>query len=229
MGWLWAEKWPSGTTVKAAFAKLDTASMLSRIGIFGLPAPGSCIEGYTAAGGFDYPLTDALDPGQTLTLSGPGGDITLRAEGAGRYTATGVNLSTGTYTLSNGQGGRDIGAFVATIELKQPLTWPNISGEPAAVPNFQWTGGDPNGFALVNTTIRNDFGQSLSLCTAPGSARFFSIGGVFADVSVAGGRFGVLRVDEGFGMLSLFRFAAPGLDVGLAGTVQFHNRKATFN
>jgi uncharacterized protein (TIGR03437 family) len=228
VAWLWLEKWPSGASARMTFAELTPGSLLGRIGLLGLPSPASCLEAYVDAGGYDYPVAKGLDAGPELMITGAGGSALLKLQGAGRYTAGGVNLGRGSYTLQNGQGGKDVGPFSATFELKDQPVWKNSAGVPATVPFYEWTGGDPEGLAVVHVEITNDVAQDLVLCAAPATLGYFSVGSVFIDSTLPTARFGTASVDEGFGVLSPFRFTAPGLDVGLIATVQFYYRFSTY-
>jgi hypothetical protein len=105
----------------------------------------------------------------------------------------------------------------------------NRAGKPAAVPFYRWTGGDPNGFAVAHVDLANNAARYRVLCAASASAGYFSVGSTFIDSVLPAGRFGSVAVDEGFGVLSESRFSAPGLDVGLIGTVQFQYRASTYN
>ena len=63
-------------------------------------------------------------------------------------TAQPLYLSPGTYTVNNGSGGKDVGAFNVNITVPPVFTWTNystITSVPRSQPlTVNWTGGDPN-------------------------------------------------------------------------------------
>ena len=71
-----------------------------------------------------------LDAGSSLALSGPAGARTLMPSRTGQYQVifgsapTGPNVPPGTYTISGG-GGRDLGAFGATLKVGGNIVWTN--------------------------------------------------------------------------------------------------------
>jgi uncharacterized protein (TIGR03437 family) len=103
-----------------------------------------------------------LDAGPTISISGPNGakQLTESTVATGSYysvlgggvplpgqTAQPLYLSPGTYTVTNGSGGKDVGGFNLMITVPPLFTWTNYSTT-TTVPRSQplvanWTGGDP--------------------------------------------------------------------------------------
>ncbi|MEN6605242.1 MAG: hypothetical protein ABFD86_22760, partial [Bryobacteraceae bacterium] len=84
---------------------------------------------------FDVMNTSPLDAGQTLTVSGARGVKTIALKSKGSYAATLASQDTagqgtlflepGDYTVDNGGGGSDVGAFRAGIKIPSPIAWTN--------------------------------------------------------------------------------------------------------
>jgi uncharacterized protein (TIGR03437 family) len=118
------------------------------------------------------PDSSYFDAGPSLSLNGPLGSRQLMPVGLSPYVAafststSSSYLASGTYTLDNGSGGKDIGGFRATIGFSPTLTWTNrppgdntqISRQsPLAI---TWAGGDPqHEWVMINGTLSM---QSLS-------------------------------------------------------------------
>ncbi len=104
-----------------------------------------------------------LDAGPVINVSGPNGAKTLaQLKGSvGSYDATlgggfaapgqtppPLYLAPGTYSVDNGQGGKDVGAFKFNLTVPPPLTWTNFPSNNtisrSSPLTVSWTGGDPN-------------------------------------------------------------------------------------
>lgn len=167
----------------------------------GGPPPGSC-------SGVSGPMEkDALDPprdptlpsrrlnaGPLLTVTGPRG--TRQSEGSfGEYydrlgggiplfgsQVTPEYLTPGSYTLDNGQGTQQVGAFRATLVVPEPVTWTNYS-EIGDVPRTEgltvkWSGGDATKEAVFVYAFSSDPATktaSAVLCAERASAGTFTI------------------------------------------------------
>jgi uncharacterized protein (TIGR03437 family) len=135
-----------------------------------------------------------LDAGSAITVTGPGGAKTLTpvTNSTGSYYASlgGASgaplfLNAGTYTISNGTGGRDVGPFTTSITLPPALTWTNASSVSTVVrANGQlitWTGGDPAGSVEItgSNALATNNGSSIVaaafVCVAQDSAGQFTI------------------------------------------------------
>ncbi len=200
-----------------------------------------------------------LDAGTAITVSGPNGtkqltELELAILGPGYYAAQlgggaasdpksgPLYLSQGSYGISNGSGGKDVGGFSFTLSVSQPFTWTNQAATTtvnrAAGVTLNWTGGDPNGtvditgssynFALNSTT--NSVGASFN-CQAPASAGTFTVppavllalppSATIAGIAVGGN----LSIEA----LSAFQqFSASGLDFGFGFAGQSSDTTVTY-
>jgi hypothetical protein len=104
-----------------------------------------------------------LDAGPVINVSGPNGAKMLAqlkgfvgsygATLGGGFAAPGqtpppLYLAPGTYSVDNGQGGKDVGAFKFNLTVPPPLTWTNFPSNNtisrSSPLTVSWTGGDPN-------------------------------------------------------------------------------------
>jgi uncharacterized protein (TIGR03437 family) len=104
-----------------------------------------------------------LDAGPVINVSGPNGAKTLaQLKGTvGSYDSTlgggfalpgqtppPLYLAPGTYSVDNGAGGKDVGAFKFNLTVPPPLTWTNFPSNNiisrSSPLTVNWTGGDPN-------------------------------------------------------------------------------------
>jgi uncharacterized protein (TIGR03437 family) len=123
-----------------------------------LPPPGTCTAAANRASAISspYSLISGGDAGQQLLLTAPSGTQTLNRLSNGTYqlalgSTTKLGLPSGTYTLS-GSGGKDVGAFTASLDVGAPLAWTNKASigfidrsEPLTI---NWTGGPPTGYVV---------------------------------------------------------------------------------
>jgi hypothetical protein len=215
---------PSGTC-QAYSGVQDVSELLG--GAFGGPVQ---VQGTTAY----------LDGGATLRIAGPGGTSAgLDKSTNGTYmgilggslpipgSTASMPLNAGTYTVT-GSGGKDVGAFSASITLRPGLTWTNraaINTIDRKVPfSLNWTGGTAGEEVLIigYGTDQKVKANSGFLCSAPAGSGSFtvpaSVMGNLPAVPASG------DLSEKFGLLGIvsFRspgmvtpFQAPGLDLGL--------------
>jgi uncharacterized protein (TIGR03437 family) len=225
----------------AAFARYEYARLIAstEIGFSGYAPFGSCnVSVYRTGGSGNVALPAYLDAGPVLNVKGPNGtkQLTKGTTGAfaGFYSgqlggggfpgSPPLFLDKGSYTVDNGAGGADVGAFRATLNIPDPLVWTNQSSI-SNIPRSQdlrvtWTGGDPSSFVVI-------FGSSAStspkvggsfLCTERVSAGQFTIPSIVLSALPASSQ--SQGLPSGFlslGTSPLFqngRFQAPGLDVG---------------
>jgi len=124
-----------GNNASAIFEKWSYLDLIGSHGVPGGPSVGSCTV-YDVPSGNGIVVLDpfaipGLNAGSQVNISGPGGTKTLPQATTGTYlaqlSAKGATpfLTTGTYTLSNGSGGTDIGPITAAVAYPQPLTWTN--------------------------------------------------------------------------------------------------------
>jgi len=167
-----------------AFLPFNPDRILSAGSLVGLPPAGACQvmhlntdpSGSPSPSTLPFPLASPLlipvvlpdsqyfDAGSSLSLIGPSGNRQLAPSGLSPYfgtlnTSSSSYLTSGTYTIDNGPGGKDVGAFRATIGLNPTLTWTN---RPTGFAQFSrqspltvtWTGGDPQSeFVMINGTL----------------------------------------------------------------------------
>jgi hypothetical protein len=128
----------------------------------------------------------AMDAGSTITMSGPNGPKQIAPvpppfpADVGNYGAVlgesnGLYLTPGSsYTLT-GQGGKNVGAFTAALEMPQTLTWTNQSSigniTRANGVTVTWSGADPNGYIIISG---GSPGAGFN-CTANPSAGHFAV------------------------------------------------------
>jgi uncharacterized protein (TIGR03437 family) len=217
------------TTLLASFGKLDAASFLRSRGIFGYPALGTCLSYPVNEDSQSTPLVlplGGLDAGGALTVQGPAGTLQALRKSNGSYAsantpATQFGLGNGHYTLSNGAGGADVGAFQAEFDVPAPLKWVNkqqvmeFNDIGSDVP-FQWTGADPKSFVVVTSLGYNDFVGAFTMCTVDSSAGNFGLGTLPSIIAGIDGQFGGFPNIFQLGTVSpTKRFTATGLDLGL--------------
>jgi len=143
--------------VVAQFGSLDNEGQVAALGSAELPAAGSCVilPGSFPSG---HPLLASADAGISLSLTGAGGSLTLDNSGPGTYRAyfgaslTGQELPLGAYTIS-GKGGKDVGAFSATLTVASHLAVSSPSAL-ATIDRTQpltvtWTGGIAGNYVLI--------------------------------------------------------------------------------
>lgn len=161
-------------------------------------SPGSCVVTfYNATGTTTTPpqiqLT-YLNAGPDININGPEGAIAmpLTSEGSINIYATPaadmsfIPATGGTFTFNNGNGGPDVGAFTAQLQMAAPLVWTNM-GSLATVIRSQgvtinWTGGDPNSYVNIS---------GLSIGSVNGSDTSFVVGSFTCQAPTAPGTFTV--------------------------------------
>ena len=197
----------------------------------GAVSAGSCMVTNSLSNG--SPAESALDAGTSLMLKGPTGmsfsmtQIELADQGHGTYVALPVygafpTTSGQAFTIGDGNGGRDVGSFNATLNFPGSFTWTNQS-QTTAVNNaaglkVTWSGGAGGGFVAINGSV----GASLAgtsdatvsfTCFAPLAAGTFTVSPAV-----------LLAMPEGLGTLSVGVlstpqfFTASGLDYGVMQT-----------
>lgn len=118
-----------------------------------------------------------LDGGPVINVSGPNGprQIPLLKGSVGSFytnldggtplpgqTAQPLYLDPGTYSVDNGAGGKDVGAFKFNLTVPPPLVWPNLTSNNAISRSspltVSWTGGDPS----LDVMLSGSSGVSVS-------------------------------------------------------------------
>jgi len=153
-----------GRFTAAQWALFDTPANLGTVSL------GSCVTQVSAGGngGSGGPSGfTGLDAGTTVTLTPPGAAaLSLTLAKAGSYGANISSVPPGSYALTDGAGGKDIGAFSVTFAGPPALIWTNQST--TSIVRSQgfkvtWTGGDVNSYVDI-------VGQSQATSSGPGNA-----------------------------------------------------------
>jgi len=232
------------------FQRYDPARLLAAQGFsgsgsgFGVVAQGACTVYAFQMRETPIPVDpvrpDMLDAGPLLNLSGPKGAKQLRQVSKGIYTGelgggapsipgfpggAPEYLDKGSYTLNNGGGGADVGAFQATLTIADPLEWTNqdaISDVPRAQDvTLTWRGGDSTKqYALIYGASTNQTAKvtGVFLCAERiGAGRFTVPSIVLSSLPASevqqGVPTGMLILGSGF-LRDAGKFTAPGLDIG---------------
>jgi len=135
------------------------------------------------------PTVIGLDAGPSITVTPPSGSpIVLKPTTAGEkgdYSGDVSAIPAGAYSVSNGSGGVDVGAFTKNLTLAAPVVWSNqtaIAGAPidrTKPLTLTWTGGDPATSAYITgtstgATSTTSYGATF-VCVAPIGAGQFTI------------------------------------------------------
>jgi uncharacterized protein (TIGR03437 family) len=169
----------------AAFGQYSTPGTLAAAvgGLF--PSQGTCTVFNLADESLGSSNGKGLDAGSSLALSGPAGAWTLTARGTGQYQVmfgsapAGPNLPTGTYAMS-GAGGREAGAFNATLSVSGNVLWTNkaaISAVDRSQPlTVTWMGGTIPGYVLLGGySEASGMGHAGFICAEDTSKGSFTV------------------------------------------------------
>lgn len=176
------------------------------------------ITSSSSSGGSASLTITYLDAG-TLTLQGPAGSYPLPEIAKGEYSsqlpASAVPSTGGAFVFSNGNGGADVGAFTATVNMPNPiLNWTNQSAA-ATVTRSQgllvtWLGGSPGSYVYISGSSASGTGLVGGFsCYAPQSALQFTVPAYVLSVLPAGQ--GSVLLEN---LTAYTTFTAPGLDYG---------------
>src|ERR1019366_6403769 len=137
-----------------------------------------------------------LDGGPVINVSGPNGPKQIAGTLGSFYsnlgggaalpgqTAPPLYLDPGTYSVDNGAGGKDVGAFKFNLTVPQALTWTNITSNNtisrSSPLTVNWTGGDPNG----DVSIGGSSGMSASASVGFTCRAHVSDGSITVPVSI---------------------------------------------
>jgi uncharacterized protein (TIGR03437 family) len=173
-----------------------------------------------------------LDAGPQLTITGPEGTKTIDATSTGFFPATLATqpskyIEPGSYSVSNGSGGANVGPFTWNLTLPDNVVPTNI---PASIDlsrdwTLTWTGGQAFPVVSIIGYAGVPLGSSLFsysefVCTAAGSSGQFTIpSAILKVIPPAGyGSLGVRGVDIQLAGVPSSRFTisgSPGIDAGI--------------
>jgi uncharacterized protein (TIGR03437 family) len=97
----------------------------------------------------------------------------------GLPTSEPLFLDPGSYTINNGSGGPEVGAFQVTLNIPQQLVWSNessIGNVPRSSPlRVTWSGGDPSGYVAITGTSFSQSVAGVFTCLERTNAGQFSV------------------------------------------------------
>jgi len=211
-------------TVDVAFAGFQSATGAAYGAAGSGVSSGGCMVTQTLAGTGGGSAAGGLDAGASIAVTGPGvpASATLTAAN-GLYLAQllpgFLNSAGGSYTFT-GSGGKDVGAFMATVGYPTPvLQWTNQSAGAAVTRSagvqVTWNGGAAGSFvSVIGTSTGLVNGQSVTgtfQCITPASAIQLTVPAYITAAMPAGT--GTLVVNN---YAPYQTFTAPGLDFGVA-------------
>jgi uncharacterized protein (TIGR03437 family) len=207
----------------------DAGVMLGSCVVHGMKAPAAVQwMPYTAAGAYA-----GVDAGASLVLTGPNGQTQIAPQATGRYAnplggaGGSPYLAEGRYSVTNGTGSADIGAFRAELTVPAAVTWTNAGGlkeiTRAQPLDILWSGGDASKeFVIISGAAMDVTNQALASFTCAeraGAGKFTVPAEVLSSLPAAsswtsgGYPAGTLSLGT-MPILSSVRFSAPGLDAG---------------
>lgn len=218
------------------FYKYDFVRILRSRGVSAAAPFGHCTV-YSFSGQEFNPEVDpaapiGLDAGAALTLTGPKGTKQLPRKEPGYYQANlggGLPgtpgyapeyLDPGTYRVSNGSGGADVGPFEATLTIASPVAW-DRSSVPDTISRtqdltFRWTGGQPTEWVqIMGISVRSnpDVGAAF-ICTERAARGSFTVPSwVLSALPPSSPSAGMLMVGSS-PLMERNKFNARGLDIG---------------
>jgi uncharacterized protein (TIGR03437 family) len=243
-------------TGAASFFRFDLNRLLQSRGTgtdFGAVSMGACtvfsIRGTEVPRIVDPVRPDPLDAGSAITITGPRGTKQLTRTADGVYVAQlggGITLPVplpvpipgqqpdylepGPYTIS-GPGGSDVGPFSVNLTIPQALTWTNMSQitnvDRAQGQLVAWSGGDPNGYVIINGVSSTRGVSAGFVCLERNGAGQFNIPRyVLANLPpTTGENIGLLSVS---GSTVDARFTANGLDAGYVNAIAGNGKTVTY-
>lgn len=222
----------------AYFYNFDNRALIASRGISTISSFSSCSV-LVCPGNTCIPNDEALGvprlaAGSEITITGPNGSAPLALSSVGEYHGllgpmglTGSSyLSPGSYTAS-GSGGVDVGAFMASLTVTEPLTWTNQSSFSNAISRNQdltinWTGGGANDYVAIVGSSTSAVAQVTTtfVCSEKASAGSFTVPAYALSAMPSSGTILLsgMRIPAGFLLVGNYplssTFSAPGLDVG---------------
>jgi len=168
----------------AGFGQYSSAGTLaSTMGAL-FPSQGSCTV-TPPMGGLLGAVSQPLNAGPSLNLTGQAGSWTLAPAASGEYqvtfgsTPSGPNVPPGQYSM-DGIGGTDVGEFHATLNIGGNIAWTNkasVSTVDRSQPlTVTWTGGaSPASVLIGGYAEAENSGQSIFVCTEDAGKGTFTI------------------------------------------------------
>lgn len=218
--------------LEAGFATYSLSNLVRSWGGGSAGSVGACVA-YQELGSSLSPIDPVQEPflntGSKLTITAHGDATDVPATSTGFYQATlatepSVYIEPGSFTVQNGSGGSQVGAFNWTLTLPDAVVPTNI---PASINRSQeltltWTGG--LNFSVVSIFLFSGVPVATSetayveiLCTGEASLGKFTIPpAVLSLLSASGyGAEGKPGVDIQLAGVPLKRFTGDGLDAGV--------------
>jgi hypothetical protein len=175
------------TGASAIFEKVTYSASTTSSGITSLGSCAVSTSSTTVSIG-TIPTIVGLDAGN-ITVTGPTGTQPLSNEAiptqtgpSGLYFSQLANsflpATGGSFTFT-GSGGKDVGAFTATISIGNVLNWTNQSSLSSVTRTngvtLNWTGGSSNSYVYIQGTSSSNSASASFLCYAPASAGQFTV------------------------------------------------------
>jgi uncharacterized protein (TIGR03437 family) len=175
------------TGASAIFEKITYNAATTSSGITSLGSCAVSTSSTTISIG-TIPTIVGLDAGN-ITVTGPTGTQPLATEAiptqtgpSGLYFSQLANsflpATGGSFTFT-GSGGKDVGAFTATISIGNVLNWTNQSSLSSVTRTngvtLNWTGGSSNSYVYIQGTSSSNSASASFLCYAPASAGQFTV------------------------------------------------------
>jgi uncharacterized protein (TIGR03437 family) len=221
------------TGAVGVFEKVQYSGTSSNVS--GITSLGSCtLSSYSLSSSTTTVTTTGLDAG-TISIMGPTGTQTLTAQSIptqplglyiGQLSNSFFPPTGGTFTFT-GTGGKDIGAFTASIAYNNPLIWSNMSSitsvARASGQTVTWTGGATNSYLYIIGSSSNTTASASFVCYAPVSAGQFTVPSYI-----------LLALPPGNGSLSVENavagtFTASGLTTGVTSAGVSFSIAPTYN
>ncbi|HTP88619.1 MAG TPA: hypothetical protein VMJ34_16810, partial [Bryobacteraceae bacterium] len=165
----------------AGFYSTDLGSLINSTSRLN-PPPGSCSVAVSRVGANAPPPGTGLNAGDAITVTGPAGLLSAGTTSSGGYfmAKSPARLSQGSYSFAS-NGGGDVGAFTASLNMTAPAAWTNMAAYTGGTLNgtnpliFTWTGGDPAGYVTASIASANSTYNSVLQCNATASANTLTV------------------------------------------------------
>ncbi|MGO9897768.1 MAG: hypothetical protein ACLPX8_26580 [Bryobacteraceae bacterium] len=227
----------SNDSLLGYFGNYPLNSLIRSYGGYYGPSIGSCLAYEVGGTDIDTALADPIQPaylnaGTDLEIKGPGGAQTIPVSSAGYFAADlaiapAVYIEPGSYTVANGSGGSNVGAFNWSLTLPAYVVPTNI---PTTVNRAQdltltWTGG--SGLSVASIFLASGVPVALPLsswafivCDADASSGTFTVPSTILNLLPTNGygnttKHGVNVSIAGIPEANFTGAGSPGLDAGI--------------